>query len=566
MTSAPDRRPDQGLRWTLPIFRSLDGYRRSWLVRDLIAGSLIAAVAIPLSMGMAEVAGLPPIVGLYSCVLPLVAFAVFGSSRQVVVALDASTAAMLAAAVTPLANGNATTYAALAGLVAVLVGVILIAAGIFRLGVLGDLLSHPVLLGYQAGLAIVVAATQLPKVLGVDASGGGTVAQMWGLVRNVGQADLSTVTLGFASVAVIVGARAWSVRVPGALIAVGLATVAARVFDLSGHGVQVLGELPAGLSGLTWPSFTGSELVSVTVPAAGIALIAAADTIVCSRAFAERGGYRVETNGDLIGLGGANLASGLSGGISVSASAARTAVAESVGSRSQVAGVVAATVMAGVLMFLTDPLQDVPIATLAAVVLVAVIRLVDVRAMAALWRIRRSELLIALATTTGAVVIGLLEGIAIAVMLSVVDFLLRRAAPHGAVIGRISGRQGFFDVDRYPGAIVEPGLVVYRLDGPLFYANAERVLESVRQLVADPGVRWFVLDGSAVSDVDATAARMLAELHDELAARGIELALVDLIAGVRDTLERAGVIQRVGPHHVFDTAEDAVDAYRASTG
>lgn len=566
MTSAPDRRPDQGLRWTLPIFRSLDGYRRSWLVRDLIAGSLIAAVAIPLSMGMAEVAGLPPIVGLYSCVLPLVAFAVFGSSRQVVVALDASTAAMLAAAVTPLANGNATTYAALAGLVAVLVGVILIAAGIFRLGVLGDLLSHPVLLGYQAGLAIVVAATQLPKVLGVDASGGGTVAQMWGLVRNVGQADLSTVTLGFASVAVIVGARAWSVRVPGALIAVGLATVAARAFDLSGHGVQVLGELPAGLSGLTWPSFTGSELVSVTVPAAGIALIAAADTIVCSRAFAERGGYRVETNGDLIGLGGANLASGLSGGISVSASAARTAVAESVGSRSQVAGVVAATVMAGVLMFLTDPLQDVPIATLAAVVLVAVIRLVDVRAMAALWRIRRSELLIALATTTGAVVIGLLEGIAIAVMLSVVDFLLRRAAPHGAVIGRISGRQGFFDVDRYPGAIVEPGLVVYRLDGPLFYANAERVLESVRQLVADPGVRWFVLDGSAVSDVDATAARMLAELHDELAARGIELALVDLIAGVRDTLERAGVIQRVGPHHVFDTAEDAVDAYRASTG
>ena len=550
----------------MPIFRSLDGYRRSWLVRDLIAGSLIAAVAIPLSMGMAEVAGLPPIVGLYSCVLPLVAFAVFGSSRQVVVALDASTAAMLAAAVTPLANGNATTYAALAGLVAVLVGVILIAAGIFRLGVLGDLLSHPVLLGYQAGLAIVVAATQLPKVLGVDASGGGTVAQMWGLVRNVGQADLSTVTLGFASVAVIVGARAWSVRVPGALIAVGLATVAARAFDLSGHGVQVLGELPAGLSGLTWPSFTGSELVSVTVPAAGIALIAAADTIVCSRAFAERGGYRVETNGDLIGLGGANLASGLSGGISVSASAARTAVAESVGSRSQVAGVVAATVMAGVLMFLTDPLQDVPIATLAAVVLVALIRLVDVRAMAALWRIRRSELLIALATTTGAVVIGLLEGIAIAVMLSVVDFLLRRAAPHGAVIGRISGRQGFFDVDRYPGAIVEPGLVVYRLDGPLFYANAERVLESVRQLVADPGVRWFVLDGSAVSDVDATAARMLAELHDELAARGIELALVDLIAGVRDTLERAGVIQRVGPHHVFDTAEDAVDAYRASTG
>lgn len=248
----------------------------------------------------------------------------------------------------------------------------------------------------------------------------------------------------------------------------------------------------------------------------------------------------------------------------MSASAARTAVAEAVGSRSQIAGVTAAVMMAGVLAFLTDSLESVPLAALSAVVLVAVIRLIDAKGMAALWRIRDTELLIALATTAGAVIVGLLEGIAIAVVLSILDFLRRRAAPHEAVIGRISGRQGFFDVDRYPGVNTEPGLIVYRLDGPLFYANAERVLESVRRPVEGPDVRWFVLDGSAVSDVDATAARMLAELHQELAGRGIELVLVDLIAGVRDALERAGVLERVGAQMVFDTAEDAVSVFRGS--
>lgn len=564
MTGGSGATPERGLRWALPVFRSLEGYRRSWLVRDLVAGSLIAAVAIPLSMGMAEVAGLPPVVGLYSCLLPLVAYALFGSSRQVVVSLDASTAAMLAAAVTPLARGDAATYAALAGLVAVLVGAILLVAGASRLGFLGDLLSHPVLLGYQAGLAVVVAATQLPKVLGVDPSANSTVQQLTEIVRSVGEVNVPTLIVGLACVGVIVAVRSWSATVPGALIAVTLATVAVDVFDLPAHGVEVLGALPSGLPGLTWPPFGSDDLAAIALPAAGIALIAAADTIVCSRAFAERGGYRVDTNRDFIGLGTANIASGLSGGISVSASAARTAVAESVGSRSQVAGVTAAVMMAGVLLFLTDPLESVPLAALAAVVLVAVIRLVDAAGMVALWRIRRTELLIALATTAGAVIVGLLEGIAIAVALSILDFLRRRAAPHEAVIGRISGRRGFFDVDRYPGATTEPGLVVYRLDGPLFYANAERVLESVRRLVDGSDVRWFVFDGSAISDVDATAAGMLADLHQELSARGIGLALVDLIAGVRDTLERAGVLERVGPQMVFDTAEDAVSAFRGS--
>ncbi|MEX1263293.1 MAG: SulP family inorganic anion transporter [Actinomycetota bacterium] len=564
MSKDSDANPEPGLRWTFPVFRSLDGYRRSWLGRDLVAGSLIAAVAIPLSMGMAEVAGLPPVVGLYSCVLPLVAYALLGSSRQVVVALDASTAAMLAAAVTPLAAGRPATYAALAGLVAVLVGVILLVAGVLRLGFLGDLLSHPVLLGYQAGLAVVVAATQLPKVLGFDLRASSSIQQLGEIARRLGETNVPTLIVGLACVGVIVGARVWSATVPGALIAVALATVAVDVFDMQTHGVEVLGALPSGLPGLTWPPFRAEDLASIALPAAGIALIAAADTIVCSRVFAERGGYRVDTNRDLVGLGSANLASGLSGGISVSASAARTAVAESVGSRSQIAGVTAAVLMAGVLLFLTDLLRSLPIAALAAVVLVAVLRLIDLSALAALWRIRRTELLIALATTVGAIIVGLLEGIVIAVVLSILDFMRRRVTPHEAVIGLVTDRQGFFDIDRYPGAITEPGLVVYRFDGPLFYANSERFLESARRLVEQVDVRWFVVDASAISDVDATAARMLVELHRELDDHGIALALVDLLAGVRDILERADVLERLGPQMVFDTAEDAVTAFRAS--
>ena len=565
MSTGPDMSGGSaGLRWRWPVFRSLEGYRPSWIQRDLVAGMLIVAIAIPLSMGMAEVAGMPPVAGLYSCVLPLIAYALLGSSRQLVIALDASTAALLAAAVTPLAGGDAETYATLAGLVALLVGAILVLAGVLRLGFLGNFLSQPAILGYQAGLAIVVTVSQLPTLLGISLEEDGTIQQLAEIVRRLDETNVPTLLVGLVSLALILALRAWKPAVPGALIAVAVATIAVEAFDLVQEGVSVLGALPSGLPALTLPSPTLHEAAALIAPAAGIALVAAADTIASARAFAQRGGYRLEPNLDLIGLGAANLSSGVSGGISVSASAARTAVAESVGSRSQVAGVSAALLMIAVLLFFTRPLQNVPNAALAAVVISAVLRLIEVPALRRSWRVRRSEFLVALATTAGAVAFGLLQGILIAVAVSILDFVRRATLPHDAVIGRIEGRQGLFDVARYPDARTERGLVLYRFDAALFYANAERFLERALRLVdGTPDVKWFVLDASVISDVDVTAARTLVELDDELDQRGVELVLVDLLADVQDLLSRAGLLDRLGPGLVFDTAEDAIAAFHS---
>lgn len=566
MSRTPEPQVD-GLRWRLPFFRSLDGYRRGWLGKDLVAGALIVAIAIPLSMGMAEVAGMPPVAGLYSCVLPLLAYALFGSSRQLVIALDASTAAMLAATVAPLAGSDPERYATLAAFVAVLVGAILLVAGLLRLGFLGNLLSEPILLGYQAGLAIVVTVSQLPRILGFPLAEDATWRQIGEMAGRLDETNGWTLAIGVVCLGVVLALRRWRATFPGALLAIVVATLAVEAFDLVEEGVAVLGDIPSGFPDLVWPSASASDLTAVLPGAAGIALVAAADTIVSSRAFANRGGYRVDSNMDLVGLGAANVSSGVSGGISVSASAARTAVAESVGSRSQVAGVTASLLMVAVLVFLTRPLQNIPTAALAAVVISAVVRLVEVGNLRNLWRIRRTEFVVAAATMLGAVFFGLLQGILIAVGLSILDFVRRAAVPHDAVVGRLRGRQGLFDIERFPGARTNPGIVVYRFDAPLFYANAERFLERARTLVDDaPNAHWFVVDLSPVSDVDATGARMLAELHDELEGRGVELVLVDLLSRVEDLLGRAGVIERLGPGRVFDTAEEAIEAIGVGAG
>jgi MFS superfamily sulfate permease-like transporter len=389
------------------------------------------------------------------------------------------------------------------------------------------------------------------------------------MVSRLDEVNGWTLAIGLATLGLVLALREWRATFPGALVAIVLATLAVEAFDLAAQGVAVLGEIPSGLPELMLPSATLGDVAALLPGAAGIALVAAADTIVSSRAFAQRGGYRVSSNADLVGLGAANLSSGVSGGISVSASAARTAVAESVGSRSQVASIAAAVFMVAVLVFLTRPLRNVPTAALAAVVVSAVIRLVEVGNLRQLWRVRRTEFAVAAATMLGAVFFGLLEGIAIAVVLSLLDFVRRAALPHDAVVGRLQGRFGLFDVVRFPSARTHPGILVYRFDAPLFYANAERFQERVRELVeATPAVRWLVLDFSVIADVDATAARMLSQLVDEMRGRGVEVMLVDLLSGVEDLLRRAGVLERLGEGCVFDTAEEAIAAIggRAAPG
>lgn len=528
--------------------------------KDLGAGALIVAVAIPLSMGMAEVAGMPPVTGLYCCLLPLVAYALLGSSRQLVIALDASTAAMLAAAVAPLASGPE-RYAQLAALVALLVGVMLIVAGTIRIGFLADFLSEPLLIGYQAGLAIVVASSQLPKLLGIPVESGTTLGSFAEIVTHVDQTDLATLAIGLGCIAMILIARGIGPAVPGALIA--LAASALAVSILEPEGVAVLGTLPQGLPTLGLPSLSAKDVADLWMPAVAIAFIAAADTIVSSRAFARRGGYSVSADADMVGLGAANIASGVSGGISVSASAARTAVAESVGSRSQVAGVAAAAMMALVLVALTPLMTDVPQPALAAVVLVAIARLVEVGRLRTLWRVSRAEFAIAATTTLGAVIFGLLEGIVIAVVLYLFQLMRRLTRPHDAVVGWLEGRAGTFDIARFPDAQTEPGLLVYRFEGPLFTANAPWFAKRVRSLVdREPGIRWLAFEMAAVTDVDVTAASVLEELTDDLKGQGVRVVICDVLAHVMDQLRASSGSQ--GQTAFFDSASDVREAFRSS--
>lgn len=545
----------------VPLLPSLRGYRRSWLPRDLTAGVLIVALAIPLSMGMAELAGMPPVAGLYTCILPLVAYAVFGSSPQLVVALDASTAAMLGAAVAPLAGGDPVRYAALAGALTLLVGAILLAAGIARLGLIADFLSEPVLLGYQAGLALVVTASQLPRLLGLDVTAESTLGRYYEVGAGIGEAAPWSALFGVGSLAAIMLLRRWRPLVPGALLALVATAVAVVVFGLEDAGVAVLGRIPSGLPRLSVPDVGWGEVTALVPAAAAIALVAAADTLVSSRVFAVRGGYAVSANTDLVGLGAANVASALSGGIAASASAARTAVADSVGSRTQVAGLAAAGMMAVVLLVLTGPLQYVPVATLAAIVIAAVLRLIDVGALRTLWRVRRVEFAIAIAAMAGVVAVGVLEGIVIAMALSLLDFLARTSRPRDALLGRAPGRAGYHDVARVRGARVVPGVLVYRFGAPLFYANAEQFRTRVRTLVGrHKDTRLFVLDAASTPDIDVTAGRMLGELQGELAAGGVRLVVAGALGNVYDLLVGDALKVDFTPADMFDTVDEAVAA------
>lgn len=537
--------PPSGLRWTLPIFTSLNGYRRAWLGRDLVAGVLVVAIAVPLSMGMAEVAGMPPIAGLYSCVLPLLAYALLGSSPQLVISLDASTAAMVAAAVAPLAGGDPVRYAALAGAVALIVGVILVVAGPLRLGSAAHLLSRPVLLGYQAGLALVVIASQLPRFLGLEALEDRTLARAIEIGRGLPETRPEVLVIGVAGLVVVVvfAAKRW--RVPGALVAIVGATVIVELFGSAFGRVPVLGSLPAGLPPISLPKVSVGDAVALLPASAAIALIAAADTIVSSTAFAHRNRYEVDANRDLVGLGAANLASGISGGITTSASAARTAVVEMVGGRSQIAGVTAAMLMVAVLLFLTRPLEKVPAAALAAVVIAAVLRLIEIGSLRQLWRMRRTEFAIAVATAVVAVVAGLLEAIVIGVGLAVVDHLVRvtrlRRRGRRPAAGPTT-RVAVEAVRSETGSVRQTGVVRYRFDGPLYFANAHRFRDDVRAgLKVEPSAERVSVDASEISDVDATAVEMLGELEDELADREIALTFTALRPSVRDLLAKVGV-------------------------
>ena len=552
-----------------PGLVALLGYRRSWLAGDLLAGVTVAAYLVPQVMAYAGVAGLPPVAGLWAILPALALYALFGSSRLLSVGPESTTALMTATVVGPLAAGDSGRYASLAAALAVTVGLLCLVARAVRLGFLADLLSRPVLIGYLAGVALIMMVDQLPKLTGVQTTGSEFFPQLWSFVSHLPDADPATVVFSAAVLLFLFLTARYARAVPGPLLAVVLGTAATVVFDLDGrYGLKVIGEVPSGLPGVAVPDL--SELPHLVLPALGVLLVAYTDFILTARAFAGRDdeGPGLDANQEFLALGTANLGAGVLHGFPVSSSASRTALASSTGARSQAYSLVAGAVVLAVLLFLSPLLTRTPAAVLGALVVYAAVRMIDLAGFRRLASFRRRELLLALGCLAGVLALDILYGVIVAVGLSVAELLTRVARPHDAVEGLVPGVAGMHDVDDYPQARTIPGLLVYRYDSPLFFANAEnfrrRALAAVDEQT-EP-VRWFVLNAEANVEVDITALDAVDELRRELTHRGVVFALARVKQDLLDDLEAYGLTDSVGRDKIFPTLPTAVAAYRTWLG
>lgn len=559
----------QALRQTttraLPGLEWMRGYHGAWLRPDLIAGVTLAAVIVPIGMAYGQLAGLPPVTGIYASMLPLLAYALFGSSRLLIVGPDASSAALVAAAVAPLAAGSATRYAELAALLAIETGVICVVAGIARLGFIASFLSRPILVGYMNGLALTVIASQLPGVFGITVTATGFFGQIVQLIANLGHTHALTLGIGVGVLAIIVTLRRIAPALPGPLIAVVAATLAVIVWRLDTRGVQTIGAIASGLPALTMPQVTPSDAFHLLGDALGVALLIFSDTILNARTFAARTGDRVRANQELISLGVANATAGLSQGFPVSASGSRTAVNEAAGAKTQLAGIVAAIALAIMLLLLTGPLSAFPTAALGAILIAAAARLFDMSTLRSLAHADWRELAVALVTLIGVLTLGLLQGIVLAIALSLLLLLAQAVRPHDAVLAEVKGVDGYHDVEEYPQGSRAPGLIVYRFDAPLFFANADYFQHRVRELIAssDGPVEWFLLDAEAITAVDSTAAQFLEETRRELASQGTLLVIARAKQPVRIQLSRLGLIEAIGKQRFYPSIRSAVEAFHA---
>ncbi len=561
----------QGLRRWVPALAALQTYQPAWLAKDLVAGLVLTAVLVPVGMGYAEASGLPAIYGLYATMVPLIVYAILGPSRILVLGPDSSLAAIIAATILPQAAGDPERTVALAGMLALLTGSLCILAGLAKFGFVTDLLSKPIRLGYLNGIALTVLIGQLPKLLGFSASGDGLVQQAISLVQGVAQGLTNWVTfaIGASCLALIlVLKRRWP-KIPGVLVAVVGATLVVGLFDLAAtYGVSVVGPLPQGLPSFQIPVVSLVDIGALMAGALAITLVSFADTSVLSRTFALRGGYQVDQNQEIMALGAANVAAGFFQGFSISSSSSRTPVAESAGAKTQLTGVVGAACIALLLLFAPTLLQNLPNAALGAVVISACMSLVDVKGVVRLYHIRQSEAWLSIACFLGVALVGVIQGIFLAVMLALLSFIWRAWRPYDAVLGRVGGLKGYHDITRYPEARRIPGLVLFRWDAPLFFANAAIFREHVRQAIADAPTptRRVVVAAEPVTDIDVTAAEELTALNADLAEAGIELRFAEMKDPVKDRLKDYGLFTQLGPDHFYPTLGQAVDAYLEAEG
>jgi high affinity sulfate transporter 1 len=567
--SRPLRNSDQTgwIRW-LPGLQTLRHYESAWLRHDIVAGLVLTTMLVPVGIAYAVASGVPGIYGLYATIVPLLAYALFGPSRILVLGPDSALAAVLLSVIVQQSGGDPMRAIALASMMAVVSGVVCILVGLARLGFITELLSKPIRYGYMNGIALTVLISQLPKLFGFSIESHGQLIDLWAILNAVldGKANWIAFTVGACTLAVILLLKG-SKHVPGILLAVVGATVIVGALDLATNAnVVVLGSLPQGLPAFAIPWINYADMVPVLIGGCAVALISFADTSVLSRVYASRTHTYVDPNHEMVGLGAANLAAGLFQGFPISSSASRTPVAEAAGAKTQLTGIVGALAVSLLLMLAPDLLQNLPTSALAAVVIAAAIGLIEITDLRRIYRIQRWEFLLSIVCTVGVSVLGAIPGIGLAIVIAVIEFLWDGWRPYSAVLGRAEGVKGYHDITRYPDGRLIPGLVLFRWDAPLFFANAElfhdRVLDAV---AASPTpVRWLVVAAEPVTSVDVTSADMLAELDETLHAAGVELCVAEMKDPVKDKLKRFGLFTRLGETAFFPTLGAAVHSYLES--
>ncbi|HBP5740602.1 TPA: SulP family inorganic anion transporter [Pseudomonas aeruginosa] len=551
-------------RW-VPGLDSLLHYRRAWFRSDVQAGLSVAAIQIPTAIAYAQIAGFPPQVGLYACILPMLIYALIGSSRQLMVGPDAATAAMVAAAITPLAAGDPQRLVDLSMIVAIMVGLFSIVAGLARAGFIASFLSRPILVGYLNGIGLSLLVGQLGKLFGYEAATSGFVAGILALLENLLHIHWPTLILGSLSLLLMVLLPRRFPQLPGALCGVLLASLAAALLGLDRYGVELLGEVPAGLPQLSWPQTSLEELKSLLRDATGITVVSFCSAMLTARSFAARHGYSINANHELVALGLANIGAGVSQGFAISGADSRTAVNDMVGGKTQLVGVVAALVIAATLLLLNKPLGWVPMPALGAVLLLAGWGLIDVQALKGFWKLSRFEFSLCLLTTVGVLSVGVLPGIFVAVSIAVLvlRLLYYTYRPSDAVLGWMHGIDGQVELAKYPQATTLPGLVIYRFDAPLLFFNADYFKQRVLAVVdGSERPNAVLLNAEAMTNLDISGLATLHEVQQILKAQGVHLSLARVTGQTLDLLQRSSMLGEIKPPLVFSSVRSGVSAYR----
>ncbi|EKT0635077.1 SulP family inorganic anion transporter [Pseudomonas aeruginosa] len=549
-------------RW-VPGLDSLLHYRRAWFRPDVQAGLSVAAIQIPTAIAYAQIAGFPPQVGLYACILPMLIYALIGSSRQLMVGPDAATAAMVAAAITPLAAGDPQRLVDLSMIVAIMVGLFSIVAGLARAGFIASFLSRPILVGYLNGIGLSLLVGQLGKLFGYEAATSGFVAGILALLENLLHIHWPTLILGSLSLLLMVLLPRRFPQLPGALCGVLLASLAAALLGLDRYGVELLGEVPAGLPQLSWPQTSLEELKSLLRDATGITVVSFCSAMLTARSFAARHGYSINANHEFVALGLANIGAGVSQGFAISGADSRTAVNDMVGGKTQLVGVIAALVIAATLLLLNKPLGWVPMPALGAVLLLAGWGLIDVQALKGFWKLSRFEFSLCLLTTVGVISVGVLPGIFVAVSIAVLRLLYYTYRPSDAVLGWMHGIDGQVELAKYPQATTLPGLVIYRFDAPLLFFNADYFKQRVLAVVdGSERPNAVLLNAEAMTNLDISGLATLHEVQQILKAQGVHLSLARVTGQTLDLLQRSSMLGEIKPPLVFSSVRSGVSAYR----